>query len=187
MIHFTSDLHFGHKNVIHFCNRPYSSVEEMDDALIKNWNNNVGINDTVYSLGDMFFANISRIEEILSQLNGNIVYVHGNHCNTVINQSSRILQKKLMHSISSYKEIKIEGIPIILFHYGMRVWNKQHYGSWHLYGHSHGNLEPMGKSVDVGVDADFILGHKVYRPYTYDEVKNYMLKQKLIIGDMHNE
>lgn len=56
MIYFTADTHFGHENVIRFCDRPFSSANEMDEAMIANWNARVRGNDTVYILGDMFFS-----------------------------------------------------------------------------------------------------------------------------------
>ena len=54
MIYFTADTHFGHYNVIRFCDRPFASAEEMDEAMIQNWNERVTGNDTVYILGDKF-------------------------------------------------------------------------------------------------------------------------------------
>ena len=54
MIYFTADTHFGHCNVIRFCDRPFASAEEMDEAMIQNWNERVTGNDTVYILGDKF-------------------------------------------------------------------------------------------------------------------------------------
>ena len=54
MIYFTADTHFGHCNVIRFCDRPFASAEEMDEAMIQNWNDRVTGNDTVYILGDKF-------------------------------------------------------------------------------------------------------------------------------------
>lgn len=53
MVYFTSDLHLGHENVIKLCNRPFDSIEEMDEALIRNWNRKVTNGDTVYVLGDL--------------------------------------------------------------------------------------------------------------------------------------
>ncbi|OUN81344.1 hypothetical protein B5G06_10770 [Flavonifractor sp. An52] len=53
MIFFTSDLHLGHENCIRLCNRPFSSIEEMDETLIENWNRKITGKDTVYILGDL--------------------------------------------------------------------------------------------------------------------------------------
>ena len=53
MIFFTSDLHLGHENCIRLCNRPFSSIEEMDETLMENWNHKVTGTDTVYILGDL--------------------------------------------------------------------------------------------------------------------------------------
>lgn len=77
----TSDTHFGHTNVIKYCNRPFRDAEEMDKALIKNWNETVGKNDTVIHLGDFGFCGRERIKEILSQLNGKKILIMGNHDN----------------------------------------------------------------------------------------------------------
>ena len=57
MILFTSDLHLGHKNILKLCNRPFSSIEEMDATLIENWNKKVHKNDQVYILGDLMYRN----------------------------------------------------------------------------------------------------------------------------------
>lgn len=71
-IWFTSDLHFGHKNIIRFCDRPWNSVEEMDEALINNWNSVVGDDDIVFDLGDFAFASNGRWKELLQRLKGDI-------------------------------------------------------------------------------------------------------------------
>ena len=79
---FTSDLHFGHSNIIIYDNRPFSSVDEMDLELIKRWNAKVSNEDTVYVIGDMFIGiNPDYIYNILDSLNGNIVLIKGNHDN----------------------------------------------------------------------------------------------------------
>ena len=57
---FTSDLHFGHENVIKFDERPFNSVEEMDEELIKRWNNKVGKGDIVYVLGDLIWKTMTN-------------------------------------------------------------------------------------------------------------------------------
>ena len=55
-IWFTSDSHFGHRNIITYSSRPFSSVEEMDETLIQNWNSVVKPNDLIFNLGDVFFS-----------------------------------------------------------------------------------------------------------------------------------
>ena len=78
MIYFTADTHFGHYNVIRFCDRPFASAEEMDEAMIQNWNDRVTGNDTVYILGDMFFRS-TNAEGILKRLKGKKRLIVGNH------------------------------------------------------------------------------------------------------------
>ncbi|MCB0745233.1 MAG: hypothetical protein KDC67_15095, partial [Ignavibacteriae bacterium] len=80
-------------------------------------------------------------------------------------------KRNLIVEMVSSKEISVNGQFICLYHYGCRVWNKSHHGSWHLYGHSHGSLPPMGKSVDVGVDAPYITGQAEYRPFSFEEIE----------------
>ena len=68
MIFFTSDLHLGHENCIRLCNRPFSSIEEMDETLIENWNRKVTGKDTVYILGDLIYRSKKPPEEYLRRL-----------------------------------------------------------------------------------------------------------------------
>jgi calcineurin-like phosphoesterase family protein len=65
-------------------------------------------------------------------------------------------------------DIVIEGYAVVLCHYCLRVWNKSHFDSWHLFGHSHGQLPALGKSLDVGVD-----GHG-FAPWSWGEIKAHM-------------
>ena len=67
MNYFTSDLHLGHRNIIRLCNRPFATIEEMDETLIRNWNAKVTNGDTVYILGDLLFRNEKPAEEYLKQ------------------------------------------------------------------------------------------------------------------------
>lgn len=81
MIFLTSDTHYGHTNIIKFCNRPYNSVEEMDESLILNWNQVVGSEDHTYILGDLAMGHNQkeRVPKIRQRLNGKITLVLGNH------------------------------------------------------------------------------------------------------------
>lgn len=79
MNYFTSDLHLGHRNIIRLCNRPFATIEEMDETLIRNWNAKVTNGDTVYILGDLLFRNEKPAEEYLKQLKGKKHPIIGNH------------------------------------------------------------------------------------------------------------
>ena len=74
MIYFTSDLHFGHLGILRLCHRPFASVEEMDEALIENWNKKVHQGDTVYIVGDLIWDK-KRASEYLSKLNGKKIFL----------------------------------------------------------------------------------------------------------------
>ena len=163
---FTSDTHFGHKNIIKYSNRPFETKEEMDFKMIENWNKRVGRADTVYHLGDFCFMDEQSGQSILNRLNGKKHLIIGNH-----DKAGTRLQG--WESISHYKEVSIDGQFIILCHYAMRVWNKSHHGSWMLYGHSHGSLpdDPNALSFDVGVDC-----HN-YQPINMDEIRRIMKKK----------
>lgn len=182
---FTSDIHFGHKNIIKYSNRPFSNVEEMDEALINNWNSIVPKDGVVFSLGDFAFCKIGRIVEIIKQLNGKIVMVGGNHDAEIWKNRSMLLDSGYVQEITPYREITVEGQFICMFHYGCRVWNKSHRGSWLLYGHSHDSLPPLGKSVDVGVDSTPIFGKALYRPFSFYEIRDFMNRRNTHEADHH--
>lgn len=142
-VFFTADTHLGHTNIIKYANRPFSTCEEMDETIIRNWNRKVKGTDLVYHLGDFAFRNALNYR---MRLNGRVILIRGNHdkahrINGVFND---------VHEMFTFRDR--ERI-IVLCHYGMRVWDGSHFGSWHLYGHSHGKLPGRGKSFDIGVDA----------------------------------
>jgi calcineurin-like phosphoesterase family protein len=163
-IFFSADLHLNHDAIRRYCGRPFSSVEEMDEAIITNWNNKVGDKDLVYLLGDFCF--LSKREDILkirNRLKGNIVLMEGNHDRNIGSPGNFGFASK--HKML---ELKIEGQYITLCHYSLRVWPRSHYDSWSLFGHSHGCLESIGKSMDVGVDCNN------FTPVSFEEVKAIM-------------
>jgi calcineurin-like phosphoesterase family protein len=154
--YFTSDTHLQHANIIKYCNRPFKNVDEMDETIITNWNSIVKHDDLVYHLGDIGFGDIKNV---LRRLNGKIVLIRGSH------DKSALAVPERFESTSSLLEIKIDRQYITLCHYAMRSWPRSFHGSWHLFGHSHGRLPPLGKSFDVGVD-----NHNFY-PWSLDEIK----------------
>lgn len=81
MIYFVSYTHFNHKNIIDYCNRPFNSVDEMNNVLIQNWNATVSNNDIIYHLGDFALGRKDTIMEITSNLNGKKYLIRGNHDN----------------------------------------------------------------------------------------------------------
>jgi calcineurin-like phosphoesterase family protein len=82
---FTSDHHFGHNNIIKYCNRPFENVDEMNAALIKRWNEKIPPDGDVYHLGDFALCHPEKLEEILDQLNGRIHLIIGNHDAAALN------------------------------------------------------------------------------------------------------
>lgn len=74
-----SDTHFRHKNIIRYCDRPFSSVTEMNEQLISKWNAKVSKEDIVIHLGDFSCGSIGEIRNIRNRLNGNIILIKGNH------------------------------------------------------------------------------------------------------------
>lgn len=185
---FSSDHHVSHNSIIRFCNRPFSSTDEMDEAIIKNHNRVVTPKDEVYFLGDFSFAkNTDYTIKFLQRLNGRKFLIHGNHDAQILKNKSYFIGQELFQSIDSYKEITEQGQHIVLFHYGMRVWNRSHHKSWLLYGHSHSTLPPLGKSVDVGLDSTWIKGYATYTPYSFLEIKAFMDKQSISAEDGHKE
>lgn len=152
-IFFTSDTHFGHANIIKYCNRPFNSVEEMDERLIDNWNSVVNKNDTIYHLGDVSF-NFKKFVNIVSRLNGNKILIRGNH-----DEYMKPIHENYFDRVFSYKEIKFNQRKIVLFHYPISDWNGKFHGSVHLHGHTHGNQISHGTDIgvienriDIGVD-----------------------------------
>lgn len=79
MIYFISDTHFYHSNIIKYCNRPFNSVNDMNNTIINNWNNIVKTDDVVYHLGDFCLSSDEGIKSIFNKLNGNIILIRGNH------------------------------------------------------------------------------------------------------------
>lgn len=153
-IWFTSDEHYGHENIIKFCNRPFKSTEEMKETMIRNHNAVVKPGDRVYHLGDMFWRTTSDDEalSIIHRLNGQPFYIRGNH-EELIHRSQAVRQSFVW--VRDSENLKIFGYPNIwLSHYAHRVWNGSHKGAYHLYGHTHAAMPEDGSlSFDVGVDA----------------------------------
>jgi calcineurin-like phosphoesterase family protein len=162
---FTSDTHFGHANIIKYCNRPYKSVEQMNEDLILRWNSVVQPGDRVYHLGDFCMGRRNQPKIWVPRLNGHIHFIRGNHDPHIEGQG--------FASTQYYKELKIEGKKIILLHYPMRTWNGSHRGSWHLFGHVHGTMTVQygRKTLDDCLAMDAGVDCHDYYPISFEQVK----------------
>lgn len=169
MVYFRHSLNFGHKNIIKYCHRPFKNMDEMDKTMVENWNKVVGPKDLVYHLGD--FCSWSgksldyykKFRHYRDQLNGKIFLILGNHDYKVGEPFPFGLEGKTNTLV-----LREQGCEITLSHYAMRVWNKSHFDSWHLFGHTHGTLPNIGKSIDIGVDSNN------FTPVSFEQVKAIM-------------
>lgn len=162
MIHFTSDSHWGHANIIKYCNRPFKNVWEMNHVLIEKWNAVVKPTDTVYHLGDFAFLAPRQIKDLLKCLNGNITMVLGNHDGPAHNYPGVTIVKDSM-------SLKLEdGTELFMTHYP-EVAEKEGFNKLSLCGHIHTawrSWKPREHNIiyNVGVDA------WNYQPITIDDI-----------------
>lgn len=152
----TADTHFGHSLMLRLPHlpRPFETVDEMDEALIKSWNNWVHPRDTAWHLGDFAMGHTpERVAEIFNQLNGIKRLILGNHDVDKKGRPLPTLTSLEWASISHAAEITHDGQRIILGHYAPYVWNQAHRGAYAAFGHSHGTIQGLPGTIDVGVDA----------------------------------
>jgi len=177
MIYFTSDTHFGHSNIIKYCNRPFDNIHIMDQVILDNINNTVKQEDTLYILGDFCFKGKHPIE-YRSRINCNYVHIIlGNH--DKISQFVEYLNIDDVMGFSSVeyvKEIIYCNQRIYLSHYPHRSWPASHKGSYMLYGHVHNKLDhedkTLGrKTLDVGVDNTINYNKSFGQPWSFPEVQ----------------
>ena len=169
MLYFTADQHFGHKNIIEFQNRPFKSVKDMDEALIYHWNTAVGEEDTVFHLGDFTFHDEEVAKLYIKRLNGTIYFLSNpwHHDKRWLPKDFGLTRFKTKTQGKVYTlppihvinlkdpRYLVNGFPraLVLSHYPQEDWERKHWESIHLHGHSHGAALPMKRRMDVGVDA----------------------------------
>ena len=175
MIWFTADCHFGHTNIIKFCNRPFITVEQMNRQIIENFQEVVKEGDLTFFIGDTSF---NLVDKYLDQIPGDKVLIRGNHDHRSYKKwdfASPYCMIKDVHLL------KHNGNKFFLSHYSHRVWPESHFGSFHLYGHSHGTLPGFGRSMDVGVDTNN------FYPYSVDEVTRILSAKRFEKVDHHRK
>lgn len=163
---FSADLHLGHSNIIRYCNRPFSSSEEMDEEILRRFNSRLRPGDHLYLLGDICWSTF-KIGPWLDRLNTKEVFViRGNHDKNEKNlKHPSIRWVKDLHGVMFGPEFTPY---VVMCHYPMRTWNHKGRGAYQLYGHVHGMMPGEGRQMDVGVDC-----HNFY-PYSLDEIKERM-------------
>lgn len=137
MIFFTSDLHLGHENCIRLCNRPFSSIEEMDETLIENWNHKVTGKDTVYILGDLIYRSQKPPEEYLRRRRGKKHLILGNHDRGWIRscQTEQFFERvnNLLYVADGKRQYTLCHYPMMSWPHIMRCYM--------VFGHIHGNTD----------------------------------------------
>ena len=167
MLFFIADTHFGHDNIIKYCDRPFASVPDMDEALINNWNNKVKDDDEVFILGDMFFKSNNE-EEILQRLNGRKRLIVGNHDESWMKKFD---YSRYFETVDNYLEMSIGKDYMTLCHYPMMSWNRFR-TAYMIHGHIHNAtyvdfwpyIARRKKILNAGVEVNN------YTPVTFEEL-----------------
>ena len=147
-----SDTHFGHENIIKYCNRPFSSAEEMDQTMIKRWNETVSNNDIIIHLGDFALCSRDRLKEIVSKLNGKKILIMGNHDN----HSEQFYRDAGFHTVSRFPIVYDNFY--IMSHAPLQLTETTCY--FNCYGHVHND----NKFVDNATSRCYSVERTGYRP-----------------------
>lgn len=171
-IYFTSDTHFGHKNIIRHTGRPWADVDEMGDALVAAINERVSVGDTLYVLGDFSFSlSIARARAVRERIwCRDVRLVPGNHDRCWDNPLEP-LSCGVFIVEPPIADLKVGDQKLVLCHYPIMDWRGLGHGSIHLHGHIHSNpaYNEMNRAggmlrYDVGVDANG------YAPVSLEEI-----------------
>ena len=176
-LYFTSDPHYGHANIMKFCNRPFKDVSHMNQSLIENWNSVIKEDDICFILGDFTMHGKQSWENLLDNLLGNKILIVGNH-----DKSNCISYDKFVAVYEGFVNISVldEGKEqlITLCHYPMLSWSQSHRGAWQLFGHWHNkkinaptdsgeNILEANREVSDYVKEEFLYMERT-RPTQYD-------------------
>ena len=182
---FTADTHLGHANIIKYCNRPFSNIDEMNRELCKRWNNVVKEDDFIFIVGDFCFGGKKQWREYLSRLNGYKFLVKGNHDKE--NNIPTPLPTDNFDWCDGFVNIKVSDDEfdtgeqyVTVCHYPMLSWYRSYHGAWQLFGHVHGTIKGGVNQLDVGVDV-----HN-FTPVNWESVKEIITKKNLDQNTFNN-
>ena len=182
--YFISDTHFNHKNIIKYCNRPFRDVEEMNRALIENWNNTVTDFDTVFHLGDVALTNESSMKELIPKLKGKKILIRGNH-----DKKSEEFFRKVGFGFVPENPLKLSSKRLILSHKPLKDTEIPD-GYVNVHGHIHNNSlhkanlttneieypeDLYSEKLHINVSADAI----GFKPISLEEVLKKIEERKL--------
>lgn len=143
-----SDTHFFHKKIIEYCKRPFKNADEMDNAIIKNWNDSVDNDDTIIHCGDFAFSqeDPGRVQSVFNLLKGRKVLIRGNH-------DDKIIEKLGWESVHTILEFKENHQRYVFFHFPIERWHRMEKGSIHYHGHTHNQpLPEIENRMNVSVE-----------------------------------
>lgn len=152
----TSDLHFGHKNIMSFCPvtraRYNNDVDYMNEKMVLEWNEKVSPEDLVYILGDVAFLPAQKAAEYMNRCNGRKILIEGNHDRKTLNDPTF---RKCFEEVHSYLRMTYDGQLVIMSHFPFLEWDQMHRGSLHFFGHLHGGKtnQEHYRCRDMGMDA----------------------------------
>lgn len=194
-VYFTSDLHFGHRNILRptFANRPWKDEKEMGEALIENWNSVVTNEDYIFHLGDLFWFNDSRaIKKVLGRLNGKEIYLlPGNHDDMSSYHRVDDPRIKIISDIATvwvhnyYKESPFKQVELFLSHCPSLTWPHRVNGAYNLFGHVHSgpsvNQNNCDKDIPYwpGLQYDCGVDNNDYRPISLQDILQKLESQRV--------
>lgn len=179
MLFFTSDTHFNHTNILKYCYRPFETIEDHDETIIRNWNSVIPEDGVVFHLGDFGCGSVRYLKSVLERLNGTIFLCVGNHDFTKTREPLRkfFAEQRLQYNLYVKKQ------HIILNHRPFLCYEGSNTNTvWNLFGHVHSGPNANGIDIprltmlfptqyDVGVD------NNNYTPISFYQVKEKIEEQ----------
>lgn len=182
---FTSDTHFGHERILSLCNRPFDSVEEMNEQMIQRWNSVVKPSDEVYHLGDVALGKIAESLPLVGRLNGYKILVPGNHDRIFSGEKEKQrlrfgpeYDKVFQYTLPESFRTSLGGFDVMLSHFP--YVGDSHGADRHadkrpednglplIHGHVHNEWKTNGRMLNVGVDV------WEFRPVAEDEAVDWL-------------
>lgn len=167
MIYYTSDLHFGHTNILKYEKSPFKTIEERDLTIIKNINERCNEDDVLYIIGDIALKYSKYVSDLIKLIKPHKWLIKGNHDRVFLKGLRKV--EVPTFTISDYEVIDDNGRNVVLFHYPIFNWDGQKYGYYHIYGHVHDKPQ-FQLNVKNSFNA-YIKLHNYY-PVTLDELIN---------------